>query len=215
MDVMEHIECRLEKVCDNRNIGYRYKRFFTRKPNVRFFDCINMEDGECICTIPIHYTKIPTIEPSYKIEKEIIYSDKGLFHIYSRYDLLLGKCSQFDIGEIERTDLDYPITYFKFTLFQNIPFCNLPQLEKIIEEGFIEIDAPNVQEKLDICNLGSKHCINVAEKTLRQKEKELKNQGISWDEYINTTRNDSGIDYSEEDVIMWALSNGEGDRFGY
>jgi len=144
----------------------------------------------------------------YLMQKLLIKPAIKVYHIWTWDDYFRKKCSNFQIGEIERTSDGNPRIYEEFIYYtKETTQINEQKIDVDIHYGgviqnYIPINDPNVESRLAYRNMSRKIYKN------NSKQDEI------YDDY-DYEDNHEDIDRTPEDIVMSALENGNGDSLGF
>ena len=146
------------------------------------------------------------------IERFAIRPQNNVYHILQWDDIDRGVCSREKIGEVQRDSNGSPIAFSQIVIYANIDNQYRFSVDQVLEKEYIEVNSPLVQNYLNYNN----------RKTyLQQLEAERQQEQNDYEEWMSNLydayeRNRySDMDMSEEDMVMAALENGEGECYGY
>lgn len=180
--------------------------------------------GELLRSIIMSETTLPYFEKEMRlrirhtIERVVIQPQNHVYHILTWDDVDKGRCTREHVGEILRDKEGKPQKFAQIVVFGNIDNKNKKgtTIGEALENNFIEVNSPFVQKYLNYNNR-QQYEQKKYEKELQKQEKEHE----EYDEMMNSfyeayeNRRYSEIDLTEEDKIMAALENGEGELYGF
>ena len=152
----------------------------------------------------------------YTIDRCVVRLHIIVYHLFSWDDVDRGFCSKEHIGEIQRDTKGIPIPFKQIVIYSNINNKLRPTINEILDKEYIEINSPYIQNYLNFNN----QQYYLQQQKNQRIQKEMGNQE-DYVEYIDRvyksyeTKQFVDIDMSEEDRIMSALENGDGELFGF
>jgi len=139
-----------------------------------------------------------------------------VYHIFSWDDVDRGLCSKEHVGEIQRDTEGIPIPFKQIVIYSNINNKLRPTINEILDKEYIEINSPYIQNYLNFNN----QQYYLQQQKNQRIQKEMRNQE-DYAEYMDRVyktyekKQFVDIDMSEEDRIMSALENGDGELYGF
>ena len=146
------------------------------------------------------------------IDRVVIRPQNSVYHKQTWDDVDRGICTREHIDEVQRDNEGKPIIFKEIVIFANPDINNRFTIDKVLNEEFIEVNSPVVQNYL---NFNNREYYLQQQETKRNKEQEDYDQMMSdlYDAYEK--RRNTDMDMTEEDRIMSALENGEGELYGF
>lgn len=146
------------------------------------------------------------------IERITIRPQNNVYHILTWDDVDRGICTREHIDEVQRDKDGNPIVFNQIVVYANLDKQNRFAINEVLDKEYIEVNSPFVQNYLNFNN--RLHYLQKQERKLK-KEQEDYNQMLSdlFDACEN--RKYSEHNMSEEERIMHALENGEGELYGF
>ena len=116
------------------------------------------------------------------------------------------------LDEIQRDKEGKPITFNQIVVFANLDNKNRFTINEVLNKEYIEVNSPIVQNYL---NFNNRQYFLKQQEEKRRMEQEDYDQMMSdlYDAYEE--RRCSDLDMSEEERIMSALENGNGELYGF
>ena len=153
-----------------------------------------------------------SIRKRHTIERIVIRPQNNVYHILQWDDVDRGICTREHIDEGQRDNEGKPIPFNQIVVFANLDNINRFTIDEVLDKEYIEVNSPIVQNYLNFNN--QQYYIQQIE-VKRRKEQEDYNQMMSdmYDAYEETRY--SEMDMSEEERVMSALENGEGELYGF
>lgn len=146
------------------------------------------------------------------IERTVIRPQNNVYHILQWDDIDRRICIREHLNEVQRDNEGKPIPFNQIVVFANLDNINRFTIDEVLDKEYIEVNSPIVQNYLNFNN--QQYYIQQIE-VKRRKEQEDYNQMMSdmYDAYEETRY--SEMDMSEEERVMSALENGEGELYGF
>lgn len=174
--------------------------------------------GEFLRSVILHeatYSHIVSelqIKKYHSIERVAIRPQNNVYHILQWDDVDRGICAREHVDEVQRDKEGKPIKFNQIVVFANLDNLNCFTVNEVLDKEYIEVNSPFVQNYLDFNN--QQYYFQLQERK-REKEQEDYNQMMSdlYDAYKE--RRHSDTDMTEEERIMSALENGEGELCGF
>lgn len=156
------------------------------------------------------------IQKYHTIERITIRPQNNVYHILTWDDVDKGICKREHLYEVQRNDEGKPIPFNQIVVFANLDNLNRFTIDKVLDEEYIEVNSPIVQNYLNFNNR-QYYLQQQAEMRMKKEreEQEQYDQMMSdlYDAYEK--RRYSDMDMSEEERIMSALENGNGELYGF
>lgn len=139
-----------------------------------------------------------------------------LYHIYTWDDVDNELCSREHVGEVQRDDEGKPIAFSQIVVFANLDNKLRPTIQETLDKCYIAINSPIVGQYLNFNN--QEHYLLQRNIDKNQNEQECQED---YDELMSDLyeayekRQCSEMDMTEEDRIMSALEDGNGEIFGF
>ena len=145
------------------------------------------------------------------IERIVIRPQNNVYHILTWDDVDRGICTREHLNEVQRDNEDKPVMFNQIIIFANLDKLNRFTINEILDKEYIEINSPIVQNYL---NFNNRQCFLRQQEENRRKQQEDYDQMMSdlYDAYEQAKLSD--MDMNDEDRIMVALENGEGELYG-
>ena len=146
------------------------------------------------------------------IERVAIRPQNNVYHILQWDDVDRGICTREHLYEVPRNNEGAPMMFNQFVVYANLDNKNRFTINKVLDEEYVEVNSPIVQNYL---NFNNREYYLQQQETKRNKEQEDYDQMMSdlYDAYEK--RRNTDMDMTEEDRIMSALENGEGELYGF
>ena len=146
------------------------------------------------------------------IERIVIRPYNNVYHILQWDDIDRRICTREHIDEVQRDKEGNPISFNQIVIFANLDNNNRFTIDEVLDREYIEVNSPIVHNYLNYNNL--QHYMQQQEEK-RNREKEDYDQMMSDLFYAYDKRRNSDIDMNEEERVMSALENGEGELYGF
>ena len=152
------------------------------------------------------------IRKYHTIERIAIRPQNNVYHILTWDDVDRGICTRENLDEVQRDDEGKPIPFNQIVVFANLDNLKRFTINEVLDKEYIEINSPIVQNYL---NFNNRQYFLKQQEEKRRKEQEDYDQMMSdlYDAYEE--RRYSDLDMSEEERIMSALENGNGELYGF
>ena len=152
------------------------------------------------------------IRKYHTIERIAIRPQSNVYHILTWDDVDRGICTRENLDEVQRDDEGKPIPFNQIVVFANLDNLKRFTINEVLDKEYIEINSPIVQNYL---NFNNRQYFLKQQEEKRRKEQEDYDQMMSdlYDAYEE--RRYSDLDMSEEERIMSALENGNGELYGF
>lgn len=152
------------------------------------------------------------IRKYHTIERIAIRPQNNVYHILTWDDVDRGICTREHLDEVQRDKEGKPIPFNQIVVFANLDNLNRFTINEVLDKEYIEINSPIVQNYL---NFNNRQYFLKQQEEKRRKEQEDYDQMMSdlYDAYEE--RRYSDMDMSEEERIMSALENGNGELYGF
>lgn len=146
------------------------------------------------------------------IERIALRPQNNVYHILTWDDVDRGICTMEHLDEIQRDKEGKPITFNQIVVFANLDNKNRFTINEVLNKEYIEVNSPIVQNYL---NFNNRQYFLKQQEEKRRMEQEDYDQMMSdlYDAYEE--RRCSDLDMSEEERIMSALENGNGELYGF
>lgn len=150
------------------------------------------------------------------IHRVAIESTNGVYHKYTWDDVYKGITTNSHVGEIQRDENNVPIKWKTVVEFGDIDGFKDPSAINQFLKNNIDVDSPNVQEALNYNNRQSYlDSLSKAEYEREREEREAYNCMMQAAYEAHEQRMFDQMNMTEEDRVMDALENGEGELYGY
>lgn len=152
------------------------------------------------------------IRKYHTIERIAIRPQNNVYHILTWDDVDRGICTREHLDEVQRDKEGKPIPFNQIEVFANFDNLNRFTINEVLDKEYIEVNSPIVQNYL---NFNNRQYFLKQQEEKRRKEREDYDQMMSdlYDAYEE--RRYSDMDMSEEERIMSALENGNGELYGF
>ena len=152
------------------------------------------------------------IRKYHTIERIAIRPQNNVYHILTWDDVDRGICTRENLDEVQRDDEGKPIPFNQIVVFANLDNLKRFTINEVLDKEYIEINSPIVQNYL---NFNNRQYFLKQQEEKRRREQEDYDQMMSdlYDAYEE--RKYSNMDMSEEERIMSALENGNGELYGF
>ena len=152
------------------------------------------------------------IRKYHTIERIAIRPQNNVYHILTWDDIDRGICTREHLDEVQRDKEGKPILFNQIVVFANFDNLNRFTINEVLDKEYIEVNSPIVQNYL---NFNNRQYFLKQQEEKRRKEQEDYDQMMSdlYDAYEE--RRYSDLDMSEEERIMSALENGNGELYGF
>ena len=152
------------------------------------------------------------IRKYHTIERIAIRPQDNVYHILTWDDVDRGICTREHLDEVQRDKEGKPIPFNQIVVFANLDNLNRFTINEVLDKEYIEINSPIVQNYL---NFNNRQYFLKQQEEKRRREQEDYDQMMSdlYDAYEE--RKYSNMDMSEEERIMSALENGNGELYGF
>ena len=152
------------------------------------------------------------IRKYHTIERIALRPQNNVYHILTWDDVDRGICTREHLDEIQRDKEGKPIPFNQIVVFANLDNLNRFTINEVLDKEYIEVNSPIVQNYL---NFNNRQYFLKQQEEKRRKEQEDYDQMMSdlYDAYEE--RRYSDMDMSEEERIMSALENGNGELYGF
>lgn len=152
----------------------------------------------------------------YTIERVAIRPYNNVYHILTWDDIDRGICTREHLYEVQRDTEGKPIIFNQIVVFAHLDNMNRFSINETLDKEYIEVNSPLVHNYLNYNN--QLYYLQQQEEKRMQKERE---EQMKYNEMMNDlyeayeNRRYSDIDMSEEEKVMSALENGEGELYGF
>lgn len=176
------------------------------------------DTGEFICSIIAHELSFSSFEKDmqsgrlHTIDRIALQPQNPVYHIYTWDDVEKGVCSREHFNEVQRDKEGKPIQFSKIVIYANFDKSTFPSIYEVLDKEFVDVNSPLVHQYLNFNNQQF-YLHQQYEKRKEEQEKYDEMMSDMYDAYENNRY--SNMDMTEEDRIMSALENGNGDAFGY
>lgn len=152
------------------------------------------------------------IRKYHTIERIALRPQKNVYHILTWDDVDRGICTRENLNEVQRNNEGKPISFNQIVVFANLDNINRFTVNEVLDKEYIEVNSPIVQNYL---NFNNRQYFLKKQEEKRRREQEDYDQMMSdlYDAYEE--RRYSDMDMSEEERIMSALENGNGELYGF
>lgn len=152
------------------------------------------------------------IRKYHTIERIAIRPQNNVYHILTWDDVDRGICTREHLDEVQRDKEGKPIPFNLIVVFANFDNLNRFTINEVLDKEYIEVNSPIVQNYL---NFNNRQYFLKQQEEKRRKEQEDYDQMMSdlYDAYEE--RRYSDMDMNEEERIMSALENGNGELYGF
>jgi hypothetical protein len=152
------------------------------------------------------------VQKYHTIERIAIRPQNSVYHILQWDDIDRGICTREHLDEVQRDDKGKPILFNQIIIFANLDNINRFTVNEVLDKEYIEFNSPIVQNYL---NYNNRHYYLQQQEEKRRKEQEYHDQMMSDLYNAYEEQRFSDLDMSEEDKVMSALENGNGELYGY
>ena len=176
------------------------------------------ENGEFLRSVLLHESSYNELLSDMRINKQhvidrlVIRPRNNVYHILTWDDVDREICMREHINEIQRNSEGIPVIYNQFVIFANVDGVNNPGVDDVLQKEYIEVNSPIVQNYL---NFNNRQYFLKQQEEKRRKEQEDYDQMMSDLYDVYEERRYSDMDMSEEERIMSALENGDGELYGF
>lgn len=152
------------------------------------------------------------IRKCHTIERIVIRPQNNVYHILTWDDIDRGICTREHLDEVQRDKEGKPILFNQIVVFANFDNLNRFTINEVLDKEYIEVNSPIVQNYL---NFNNRQYFLKQQEEKRRKEQEDYDQMMTdlYDAYEE--RKYSNMDMSEEEKVMSALENGNGEPYGF
>ena len=152
------------------------------------------------------------IRKYHTIERIALRPQNNVYHILTWDDVDRGICTREHLDEVQRDKEGKPIPFNQIVVFANLENMNRFTINEVLDKEYIEVNSPIVQNYL---NFNNRQYFLKQQEEKRRKEQEDYDQMMSdlYDAYEE--RRYSDLDMSEEERVMSALENGNGELYGF
>ena len=152
------------------------------------------------------------IRKYHTIERIALRPQNNVYHILTWDDVDRGICTREHLDEVQRDKEGKPIPFNQIVVFANLDNMNRFTINEVLDKEYIEVNSPIVQNYL---NFNNRQYFLKQQEEKRRKEQEDYDQMMSdlYDAYEE--RRYSDLDMSEEERVMSALENGNGELYGF
>ena len=152
------------------------------------------------------------IRKYHTIERIALRPQNNVYHILTWDDVDRGICTREHLDEIQRDKEGKPISFNQIVVFANLDNLNRFTINEVLDKEYIEVNSPIVQNRL---NFNNRQYFLKQQEEKRRKEQEDYDQMMSdlYDAYEEKRYSD--MDMSEEERIMSALENSNGELYGF
>jgi len=146
------------------------------------------------------------------IERIVIRPHNNVYHILQWDDVDRGICTREHLDEVQRDNEGKPIPFNQIVIYANLDNKNLFTVDKVLDKEYIEVNSPIVQSYLNFNN---------QQYFLKQQEERRKRRESDYDQMMSDLydayeeKRYSDMDMSEEERVMSALENGNGELCGF
>lgn len=153
-----------------------------------------------------------SIRKRHTIERIVIRPHNNVYHILQWDDVDRGICTREHLDEVQRDNEGKPIPFNQIVIYANLDNKNLFTVDKVLDKEYIEVNSPIVQSYLNFNN---------QQDFLKQQEERRKRRESDYDQMMSDLydayeeKRYSDMDMSEEERVMSALENGNGELCGF
>ncbi|MBO5632541.1 MAG: hypothetical protein J5965_26095 [Aeriscardovia sp.] len=144
------------------------------------------------------------------IERIVIRPHNNVYHILQWDDDDRGICTREHLDEVQRDNEGKPIPFNQIVIYANLDNKNLFTVDKVLDKEYIEVNSPIVQSYLNFNN---------QQYFLKQQEERRKRRESDYDQMMSDLydayEEKRYSDMSEEERVMSALENGNGELCGF
>ena len=146
------------------------------------------------------------------IERIVIRPQNNVYHILQWDDVDRGICTREHLDEVQRDNEGKPIPFNQIVIYANLDNKNLFTVDKVLDKEYIEVNSPIVQSYLNFNN---------QQYFLKQQEERRKRRESDYDQMMSDLydayeeKRYSDMNMSEEERVMSALENGNGELCGF
>lgn len=152
------------------------------------------------------------IRKHHTIERVVLRPLNNVYHILTWDDVDREICTRKHLDEVQRDKEGAPIPFNQIVVFANLDSMNLFTVDEVVEKEYIEVNSPIVQNYLNFNN--QQYYLKQQEEKKRKKLEDYEQMTSDmYDAYEE--RRYSDMDMSEEERIMAALENGNGELYGF
>lgn len=152
------------------------------------------------------------IRKCHTIERVVLRPQNNVYHILTWDDVDRGICTREHLDEVQRDKEGKPIPFNQIVVFANLDNMNRFTINEVLDKEYIEVNSPTVQNHL-IFNNRQYFLKQQEEKRRKEQEDYDQMMGDLYDAYEE--RRYSDMDMSEEERIMSALENDNGELYGF
>lgn len=150
------------------------------------------------------------IRKYHTIERITLRPQNNVYHILQWDDIDRGTCTREHIDEIQRDNEGKPILFNQIVVFANLDNTNRFTVNEVLDKEYIEVNSPIVQSYLNFNN---------QQYFLKQQEERRKLREADYDQMMggfhDAYEEKANMDMSEEERVMSALENGNGELCGF
>ena len=153
-----------------------------------------------------------SIRKRHTIERIVIRPQNNVYHILQWDDVDRGICTREHIDEVQRDNEGKPILFNQIVVFANLDNMDLFTANEVVDKEYIEVNSPIIQNYLNFNN---------QQYFLKQQEERRKRRESDYDQMMSDLydayeeKRYSDMDMSEEERVMSALENGNGELCGF
>lgn len=143
------------------------------------------------------------------IERVAIRPQNNVYHILQWDDVDRGICTREHIYEVQRDDEGIPMMFNQIVVYANLDGKNHFTIDNVLDKEYIDVNSPLAQNHLNFNN--RMHYL------LEQKSKEEQAYNQMMDAFYEANESKRCLDMymTEEERVMLALENGEGELYGF
>lgn len=142
------------------------------------------------------------------MHRNLLISGVGVYKRFTWLDCSNKKCKPAEIGMVERDENGEPVVYHNVVLYDRFEDVIDQKLlaDNFFINNYVEIDSP---EAVDALNFKGRGAFNTCYNQCVEKYNDCSN------DYDPDVQNENFFSMSDEDRIMDALENGNGELYGY
>lgn len=153
-----------------------------------------------------------SIRKRHTIERIVIRPQNNVYHILQWDNVDRGICTREHIDEVQRDNEGKPILFNQIVVFANLDNMDLFTANEVVDKEYIEVNSPIIQNYLNFNN--QQHYLMHQEERRKHREADYDQMmGDFHDAYEEKRYSD--MDMSEEERVMSALENGNGELCGF
>jgi len=177
-----------------------------------------VDTGEFLCSYIAHERTFSSFEydmqsgKMYTIDRIALQPNNPVYHIYTWDDVEKGVCSREHLYEVQRDKDGKPIQFSTIVIYTNFNKSTFPSIYEVLDKEYIDVSSPLVHQYLNFNNRQF-YLNQLNEKRKEEQEKYDEMMSSMYEAYEKQKYSDLGM--TEEDRIMSALENGNGENFGF